>query len=351
MQKFTLLIILLLCCRSYSQTDTLSHNKDGKYAAIDDYARTVKYKNDLGLLSRELTQNYHSDLEKTRAIFIWITDNISYDYKFVNRNKKIKFPKCKKNQDCGTIQKAWEDKFLHKVITRKKSICEGYARLFKRLCDDAGIQGSVVAGYTKQKPGQVGKMGPLSHAWNAVLIDGQFYYFDVTWASGSCARNKKGKLEKFQKGYDDYYWCTPPEKLYRNHFPKDPLWLKDSGYTKERYRDNAYIRGNEMKYLDIIEPESGVLKVKNGDTIRFKIHYTLNLENLEINTNVKEKPEDQKVEDNEDEDIEMEEVESTIPFKRDGDTIEFEYIIDRKSTRYIDVLFDYNRVMRFNVKF
>lgn len=40
-------------------------------------------------------------------------------------------------------------------------------------------------------------------------------------------------------------------------------------------------------------------------------------------------------------------IEHHIPFKRDGDTIEFEYVTDSKNIRYIDVLFDYNRVMRF----
>ncbi|WP_181369434.1 transglutaminase domain-containing protein [Flavobacterium album] len=283
--------------------------------------------------------------------FVWIADNVAYDYKFVNRNKKTEFPKCKNGKDCGTIYKKWEDNFLHKVIKDKKAVCEGYARLFKRLCNNAGIQSSVVSGYTKQEPGQVGKMGKHDHAWNAILVDGHFYYFDVTWGSGYCTHDEKGKLENFHKRFNDYYWLIPADKLYRNHFPSEEIYLNDSDYTKERYRDNAYIKGDQLPYLEIIEPKSGVLHAKPGDTIHFKINYKADPEILQINTNIKDKSGYRKIVDEDSGETEMEEIEHHIPFKRDGDTIEFEYVIDSKNIRYIDVLFDYNRVMRFNVKF
>ncbi len=350
MPKFILPILLFMSCYAFSQRDTLAIRPPGKYDNIDAYAKSIKFEKSLEKLANDLTVKYDSELDKVRSIFIWITDNIAYDYKFVNKKKKIKPPKYAKGHDRSEVYREWEDKLLMKVINSEKAICEGYARLFKRLCDNAGIQSSVVSGYTKHKPSQVGKMGRQDHAWNAILVDGHYYFLDATWASGYCKPDKKGKLGKFVKEHDDYYWLTPSDKFHRDHFPKDSVWQRNSGTTKEHYRDHAYIQTDKMEFIDIIEPQSGVLRLKIGDTVRFKIFYKLQLQILQVNTNIKEKPEYIDLIDEDTNEVETEEVERIIPFKQDGDRIEFEYIVENKNTRYIDVLFDYNRVMRFVVK-
>ncbi|KGO88546.1 hypothetical protein Q765_01160 [Flavobacterium rivuli WB 3.3-2 = DSM 21788] len=218
--KFIISFLSLFCATIvYSQPET-SQN----YAAIDSAAAKIIYKNDLKLLSVNLTSKYNNDMDKARSIFYWITQNIAYDYKFINKEKNLKFPDCKKGDDCTALYVKWEDNYLHEVITSGKSICEGYSRLFKRLCDYAGIHGSVVSGYTKYKPSQIGSTGPLNHAWNAVVIDNNYYFLDVTWASGYCGRHEKDKLKPFVKKFSNYYWLTPVDKLSRNHFPKDSVW-------------------------------------------------------------------------------------------------------------------------------
>src|SRR5215208_25841 len=70
------------------------------FTKVDSLSRTVKYKRDIYRLTKELTSPYTEQVFKVRAIFIWITDNIRYDYKFVNRGKEIKLPECKPGINC-----------------------------------------------------------------------------------------------------------------------------------------------------------------------------------------------------------------------------------------------------------
>jgi len=48
-------------------------------------------------------------------------------------------------------------------------VCNGYANLFKLLCDYAGIETQTLANNT------------MDHAWNRVKVDGIWYDVDVTW--------------------------------------------------------------------------------------------------------------------------------------------------------------------------
>ena len=51
----------------------------GKYDKVDKYAAKISYL-PLDSLSEKLTQPFHTDLEKVRSIYIWITTHITYDW-------------------------------------------------------------------------------------------------------------------------------------------------------------------------------------------------------------------------------------------------------------------------------
>jgi hypothetical protein len=57
------------------------------------------------------------------------------------------------------------------------AVCEGYAKAFQYLLYQVGIMNTVVSG-TSMIPGT---STPENHAWNLVLIDGEYYYVDLTW--------------------------------------------------------------------------------------------------------------------------------------------------------------------------
>lgn len=64
---------------------------------------------------------------------------------------------------------------LAKVFRGERVVCEGYAKAFKYLCDRAGVNCAIVRGDADRGDGV-----RISHAWNSVEIDGEWYLVDST---------------------------------------------------------------------------------------------------------------------------------------------------------------------------
>ena len=331
----------------YSQNS----NNLTEFDSIDNYVKKVKYNGDISKLVSDLTITCKTDIEKSRAIYFWITENISYDYKTYNKKKKVKSIKCKGKADCDLKIASWKNKILDRVLSKKIAICSGYSELFKKMCNLAKVDCEVVEGYTKSEPNQIGKMGVLDHAWNVLNIDNKYYYLDLTWAAGSCSKNKKGKLDKFYKERNEYYWLTPIDKLSRNHFPKDTLQLHNSKYNKELFKRNPYIKNSIIPDIEIFSPNSGIITAKICDTIKIQFEYLKEIKNIQVNTNIKKNPKVWKFENG----IEVldEKVilkQQYINFKKDNEIYSFDFVLDNKSIRYIEILFDYRLRIKYLVK-
>lgn len=352
MKIHTTILLLFVTQFLFSQDSDTIFRSSQSY--LDSVAKTVEFKDDIRLLSYELTKDHERQLDKARAIFIWITDKIAYDYKVLNKKKiKTKSFKCK-GDNCDIKYAEWEDKYLKRIIRRGKGVCDGYSRLFKKLCDHAGIQGAIISGYTKSLPGEIGRMGVLDHAWNVMLIDDRYYYLDATWAAGGCYIDEKGNYFGFQKKLEEYYWLTPIEKLSRNHFPADSTWIKHTTYTKAKkaFKENPYINSQEIPRIELITPDSGTINACLGDTIHFKFRYINSLLHcLQINTNLESNENPWQWNDGYMSlKYDIVENQKCLPHKTDGDIYSFCYVADNKKLRYIDVLIDYRHAMRFKVK-
>lgn len=320
------------------------------YTSLDSIARTITYKGDTKILSHELTSRYISETEKARAIFIWVTHNISYDVKSFNKKKGKGF-KCN-GENCGAKYVQWENQYLERVLDKKLAVCEGYSRVFKRLCDHAGLRTDLIAGYTKNSPSDIGRMGQLNHAWNGILLDGNYYYLDATWAAGGCSYDKKGKLKRFFRGYKDFYWLTPNDKFFRDHFPKDTIYPYAGARAIATYKNQPYICNSSIHEVEILSPATGILEVKNGDTLTICFTSRQLYSKLQVNTNLKRNP-SAWVTDEEGDAISKDEKlfakQSYVDFTREGDRYSFKYIVRDDRLRYIDILADYRRLIRFNV--
>ena len=233
-----------------------SQSQDTDFSSVDSFAAKVKYHGDLTALTRTLTAPYTKQLYKARAIFIWITDNIEYDCKDFNRHELRGKPypefKCKNEEDCEAKKENRETNYLDRVLKRKKAVCHGYASLFKRMCDIAGLKAEYIKGYTRSQYYQVGQTGPDNHAWNSILIDSTYYLLDATWAAGGCLQDDNGKLTDFFPSLNEYYWLTSPRDFVRDHFPENPRWTLIPNYTIENYADNPYYEGSELSNLTLI---------------------------------------------------------------------------------------------------
>lgn len=348
-----LFLILLLPAFAFPQ------NKNENFNAVDSFVKTVKYKNDLFALTNTLTNPYSEQVYKARAIFRWITANIGYNYKYYNkyyyRGKEPKSFKCKGEKNCEAERIAWETKYINNVLQNKKTVCQGYAMLFKKMCDIAGLQSEIIPGYVRTEYYQVGTAGTLDHAWNVILIDSTYYLLDATWAAGFCTKDENEKLLSFSKDYNDYYWLTSPSDFVRNHYPQNDKWTLLYNYSKDSFALNPYYAPHEIKNIKLISPASGVINVTKGDTIHFKIDYAGFFKDLQINTNLFRNPDIWTWNDiSKRKRVRMLDTfavkkQQYVNYEKNNNLYSFDYVVTDNSLYYLDILFDRQRVMRFKV--
>ncbi|MBQ7669850.1 MAG: hypothetical protein IJS45_03910 [Clostridia bacterium] len=97
------------------------------------------------------------DVERERFVHDYIVRNVRYDRPTKQYSHEITGPLC------------------HGI-----GVCEGMAKTFKLLCNEAGIESVVVTGIGVPPDESTGKKSER-HAWNVVFIDDAAYAVDVTF--------------------------------------------------------------------------------------------------------------------------------------------------------------------------
>jgi hypothetical protein len=219
-------------------------------------------------LAYALTKNYFTESQKVRAIFSWIAQHIEYKTKrTINRSPLPKI-RLMKPVDSMNVNSA-NEYVAESVIRNQSGLCEGYARLFKTLCDYSGIQSVLITGYARGDPYHIGSKFFSNHYWNAVFVDGGWHLLDVTWASGYFTYTG----EDFVKHFDDFYFFTDPDRFIQDHFPDDLQWslLQDPKAPEEfniaPFKQRAFIKYNISYYF----PTKGVITANIGDTLMFEL--------------------------------------------------------------------------------
>ena len=145
-----------------------------------------------------------TDLEKSRALYVWLAENISYDAKSINKNK-------------------YGDNTAEGVLKSKKAVCAGYANLFELLGKQMGLDILTLGGYSKNTDDEQEWYfvdEEADHAWNVIRIDGEWKVFDATWAAGIAYDDKKGRMV-FKKQYTDNWFNLSPYEAIFTHYPED----------------------------------------------------------------------------------------------------------------------------------
>lgn len=112
------------------------------------------------------------------------------------------------NYLCATME--YDDTHSHRstydAIAYGIGVCQGYANAFKKLMCAAGVPTDYVAGigYTRSGSG--------SHGWNRSLINGVYYYTDVTWNDG-LGRNEYLLISYEQMSRDHYEQYINPYRI------------------------------------------------------------------------------------------------------------------------------------------
>lgn len=219
-------------------------------------------------LAYALTKDYTTEKEKLRSIFSWITDHITYRVKKNYGNIQA---------DNGTGRlvftdtdkwKSGNDVVAETVLQNKSAVCDGYARLFKTLCDYAGLRSAIISGFANGDYSRQPKFR-CNHTWNAVYIDSGWHLLDVTWASGYT--NYRG--DEFVKRYDETYFLAAPEDFIRDHFPDDLRWtLMENPPFPHEFNTAPYKSRSFSKYkITAYSPAGGIIEAAIGDTIQINL--------------------------------------------------------------------------------
>ncbi|HEX2532505.1 MAG TPA: transglutaminase domain-containing protein [Chitinophagaceae bacterium] len=220
-------------------------------------------------LAYKLTAPFTSELEKTRAIFRWITGHIAYRTRLpFSRSGRYAARHRSETEDSVLDSKPLNERVAYEVLRDREAVCDGYARLFKTLCDYAGIRSELVTGYVRTGGNRPGSFRS-NHTWNAVRIDSTWYLADATWASGYITY----LTEEFVRSYDDFYFLTPPDQLIRSHFPEDVRWtlLPQTPTVREfqqtPFKCMAFSSSQILRFF----PSTGIIEATVGDSVRIEL--------------------------------------------------------------------------------
>lgn len=267
------LLLMLLFSRVFAQRIDLPVN------AYIDRSVQVYETSSPALLLKEITTPHQTDMQKIRSIFGWITGNIAYNVRAAARSRSsVMFEEM--DDDTARVLKPLNLRVAETVLRRRMAVCDGYARLFKTLCDHAGIPSEVISGYARTGWDRRRSKFGSNHSWNVVFIDTAWYLLDATWASGHT--NFRG--DEFIRQYDSRYFLTSPGQFITDHYPEDVRWtlLKDPPTLNEFYNSPYRYKGFVKTGIQSFLPSKGVIEASVGDSIRFEVNASIVYGLLEV---------------------------------------------------------------------
>lgn len=251
MKWMLLPVVLFICLPVFAQTKAIKVKAD---AANINTPKALSY---------QLTSPFATEMEKVRSIFYWITDNISYNtLRYQPQPVSYVDDGFESMHDADSVLQPIDDRVAEVVLKRRYALCDGYARLFKSLCDHAGIKSVVIAGYAKTNFGS--NQFRCNHKWNAVMIDSTWYLLDATWASGYLSYSGN----TFIKSYNDSYFLTSPKYFIDDHYPDDIKWtLLDDPPELPEFKRSPFKQPDYNYKIAAYWPAKGVIHAAIGDTV------------------------------------------------------------------------------------
>ncbi len=280
-------------------------------------------------LAVKINQDFITEEDKARAIFVWIALNVRYDLAAFNaqRSNRAVAYSFKSEEEKILKELQFRKELAEKTLHSKKGVCQGYATLFLELCNLTGIKCITIPGTSKTNMTHIGKLPTMSdHMWNAIKIDGNWKLVDPTWAAGSV----DGKTGKFITRFNDGYFCTDPELFYLNHFPDDERLLMIQKTKEDFAALPLYYGGYLQAEYEIISPENGIFSNTKSNVIPFKIVDMAPTDKVAyvFSSNGKF---------------------VEIPVRRNGNLTEFEIIMDNKSRGYLTLFINNRSIVSYKI--
>lgn len=116
------------------------------------------------------------------------------------------------------------------VFCEKRTVCQGYACATLYLLNQLNIPGVIVTGSANGE----------AHAWNLMLLDGEYYYMDTTWGNSTYLDEESQEAKFVNYGY----LAFTTEEMNETHTPDSQLVLPEC----TSIADNYYVQ--EGLYFD-----------------------------------------------------------------------------------------------------
>jgi transglutaminase/protease-like cytokinesis protein 3 len=229
-------------------------------------------------LAERISKDFSTDIDKVRASFKWITNNIRYNLQEAMQPQKtvIQFRYSSEEERLKKIQEI-KDNIVKEAFFTKLGVCEEYAQSLKKLCDIFGIEAVVLSGYVRNTAYEINRVpNTTNHAWNAVKVGDRWMIIDTTWASGFVMNGR------WQKKFNDYYFDVDHQKITYTHHTDNRKWnliLNQPSLTafyKQPIYGKEFLRNN----LEVVAPTSGVIEVAAGAS------FTIQIKNLHSDSQV-----------------------------------------------------------------
>lgn len=219
MKRIFLLILLI------SFSVIIKAQKHSEYIYVD---RLMLQINDSSIYSTHDIASYinkkiFTQKEKARAIFIWVAENIEYDYKNMYSDSSL-------NSD--------------EILKNRKGVCRDYIRLYAEIAKKVGLKTYNITGYTRKMK----RINYDMHAWCAVMLDSMWYFIDPTWGSGYLKNNR------YVKEVNNDYFMVKPGRFIKTHIPFDPLWqFSNYPITKLEFQNRKWKSKNKEVFFNFID--------------------------------------------------------------------------------------------------
>ncbi len=265
------------------------------FQPIDSFVYTMGSLDNYGVneIADSITKTCITEVEKTRAIYVWIATNIGYDTRAYHHPAQY-------NINIST------------ALKERRTLCDGYAMLYKAMCDHERILCEVIDGVSKTNTRSIGKTHKKDkHTWNSVYVNKKWYLVDATWGAGIT----DAKVHRFDKKFTDAWWFTNRKLFALSHFPDKPKFqYLDTPVTKPQFLQAPIIGASAV--INEVYPTPGmrgnfraksdtnkvlVFKVKNPalitslsasskkDPTHRRIPYTINNDELTVKVPFKKK--------------------------------------------------------------
>jgi Uncharacterized protein involved in cytokinesis, contains TGc (transglutaminase/protease-like) domain len=342
--------IFILLPLIFSTHQLFAQATKSNFSSIDKRAKPIQA-NPVGPLSKKLTSPYKTQLEKVRSIFRWITENIQYDVEGYHNPKGVYsdlFRSAISSVD-SVRQADYNNSIIQKVLTERKAVCEGYARLFKTLCDSANIPCVTISGHVRWYTDPIGIITDRKHSWNAVFLNNKWQLLDPTWASGKV----DDKTKKFQKEYDDFYFLTDPIQFYNDHCPADAKWaLFANPPSRQQFYKYPFFHPEFYKSrITSVKPTNGLIEVTaNQKTIRIELESLVKQKELLV---IEYPDQNDTINYAQDDSLLIEELNKKYAsqYEIDGNKIYWDYEIKSIKTERLDIYFVDKLILTYSVRF